>query len=175
MTYFVYEETLQADALALVAAKMRSALMVEGELPEDGLAALEGDGQDMFVALARQLTQGSVQDGRSLEALFAQAQAVEAEADGYLVQGNWETPDHVKRDAVLTLPGTTFEQGALEEEGLDLWRQVFTDKVEPDGKEGVEPDTAANGRMINFDELARLVGRPRRRQKPVPEGQLALF
>ena len=175
VTYFVYEETLQADALALVAAKMRSALMVEGELPEDGLAALEGDGQDMFVALARQLTQGSVQDGRSLEALFAQAQAVEAADGGYLVEGTWETPKDAKPEAVLALPGTTFEQGALEEEGLDLWRQVFTDKVEPDGKEGVEPDTAANGRMINFDELARLVGRPRRRQKPVPEGQLALF
>src|SRR5262249_18018460 len=52
VTHLVYGDTLQADALALVAAKVRSSLMVEGDLPEDGLAAVEADGQDMFVALA---------------------------------------------------------------------------------------------------------------------------
>ena len=56
VTHLVYGGTLQADALALVAAKMRSALMVDGELPEDGLAALEGDGQDTILALARRRT-----------------------------------------------------------------------------------------------------------------------
>lgn len=175
VTYFVYEETLQADALALVAAKMRSALMVEGELPEDGLAALEGDGQDMFVALARQLTEGSVQDGQSLEALFAQAQAVEAEADGYLIEGTWEAPDDVRRDAVLAPPVPLFELNVSEAEGVELWRQVFAGNVEANGKEGVDPGVAANGRVIDFDELAQLVRRPRRRQQPVPDGQLALF
>jgi len=72
VTYLVYEGTLQAEALALVAAKMRSSLMIEGELPEDGLAALEGDGQDVFVNLARRLTDECTGDGQSLEALFAQ-------------------------------------------------------------------------------------------------------
>ncbi|MFN8475529.1 MAG: hypothetical protein U0822_25320 [Anaerolineae bacterium] len=175
VNYFVYEETLQADALALVAAKVRSALMVEGELPEDGLAALEGDGQDMFVALARQLTEGGVQDGQSLEALFAQARAVEAEADGYLVEGTWEAPDDVGPYAVLTAPGPQFEPDAPGEESVGLWRQVFAGKVEADANESVEQNVAANGRVIDFDELAQLVRRPRRRRKPVPEGQLVLF
>ena len=175
VTYFVYEETLQAEALALVAAKMRSALMVEGELPEEGLAALEGDGQDMFVALARQLTEGRVQDGQSLEALFAQAQAVEADADGYLVEGVWEAPDDVGPAAVLTSPGPRFEPDTSGEEATDLWQQVFAGKVELDGRENVEQRAATNGRVIDFDELAQLVRQPRRRQKPVPEGQLALF
>ena len=34
-----YRNTLQADALTLVAQKLQSSLAVEGELPEDGLAA----------------------------------------------------------------------------------------------------------------------------------------
>ena len=34
-----YRNTLQADALQLVAKKLHSSLAVEGELPEDGLAA----------------------------------------------------------------------------------------------------------------------------------------
>ncbi len=40
----VHDRTLQAEALSLVAAKARASLMVEGGLPEEGLAALEGDG-----------------------------------------------------------------------------------------------------------------------------------
>lgn len=55
------------------------------------------------------------------------------------------------------------------------WRQVFTGKVEADGKEDVEQRTTTNGRVIDFDELAQLVRRPRRRQKPAPEGQMVLF
>ena len=41
---------MQAEALALVAAKLRASLAVEGELPADGLAALEGDGADVVLA-----------------------------------------------------------------------------------------------------------------------------
>jgi hypothetical protein len=91
VTFLVYEGTLQAEALALVAAKMRSALMVEGELPADGLAALEGDTQDIFVVLARRLAEQSAGNGPLLEGLFAQARAKEAEADGYLATGAWQT------------------------------------------------------------------------------------
>ncbi len=70
VTFLVYQGRLHAEALALVAAKMHSALMVEGELPEDGLAALEGGGQDVFLALARQLTEESGGRGQLLETLF---------------------------------------------------------------------------------------------------------
>lgn len=174
VTYLVYEETLQADALALVAAKMRSALMVEGELPEEGLAALEGDGQDMVVALARQLTEGGVQDGQSLEALFAQTQAVEAEADGYLVEGVWEQTDEAGANVPLVSP-TRFDLDVPDQRPLDLWPTVFAAELPSNGKEDVKPDVEAQGRMVDFDELARMVRRPRRRGKPVPEGQLALF
>ena len=39
VVFMAYRNTLQADALKLVAKKLQSSLAVEGELPEDGLAA----------------------------------------------------------------------------------------------------------------------------------------
>src|SRR5207302_8852341 len=76
VTFLTYAGTLQAEALGLVAAKTRASLAVEGELPEEGLAALDGDGGDVYLALARRLVAvGDGTDGRapSLEALFAEA------------------------------------------------------------------------------------------------------
>jgi hypothetical protein len=65
VTFLVYAQTLQADALGLIAAKVRSALTMEGELPENGLAALEGDNHDVFLALARRLIEPDGADGPS--------------------------------------------------------------------------------------------------------------
>ena len=45
--------TSRANALQLVAKKLQSSLAVEGELPEDGLAAYGDDGDDLILALAR--------------------------------------------------------------------------------------------------------------------------
>ena len=61
--------TLQADTLKLVAKKLQSSLAVEGELPEDGLAAFGDDGDDMMLALARQIVSGEETDadGESVE------------------------------------------------------------------------------------------------------------
>ena len=44
VVFMSYKNTLQADALKLVAKKLQSSLAVEGELPEDGLAAYGDDG-----------------------------------------------------------------------------------------------------------------------------------
>ena len=49
VVFMSYRNTLQADALKLVAKKMQSSLAVEGELPEDGLAAYGDDGDDMMM------------------------------------------------------------------------------------------------------------------------------
>ena len=53
-----YRNTLQADALQLVAKKLQSSLAVEGELPEDGLAAYGDEGDDLMLALARKIVAG---------------------------------------------------------------------------------------------------------------------
>ena len=89
--YMAYRGTLQADALKLVAKKLQSSLAVEGELPEDGLAAYGDDGDDLMMALARQVVSGDAQeDTETLEAVFAQARDAEATAEEYLVDDGWQ-------------------------------------------------------------------------------------
>ena len=58
VVFMSYRNTLQADALKLVAKKLQSSLAVEGELPEDGLAAYGDDGDDLMMALARKIVSG---------------------------------------------------------------------------------------------------------------------
>ena len=47
VVFMAYRNTLQADALKLVAKKLQSSLAVEGELPEDGLAAYGDAGDEL--------------------------------------------------------------------------------------------------------------------------------
>ena len=58
VVFMSYRGTLQADALKLVAKKLQSSLAIEGELPEDGLAAFGDDGDDLMMALARRIVSG---------------------------------------------------------------------------------------------------------------------
>lgn len=146
---------------------MRSALMVEGELPEDGLAVLEGDGQDVFLSLARRLAEQSAGDGQSLEALFAQARQSEMEAEDYLVDGEWEVE-------TARSSGAGSPSWPVNGEAADLWRRIFTG--EPANAAAVrEVPAGPHSRVVSFEELERLVRRPKLRRKSIPEGQLALF
>ena len=79
VVFMAYRNTLQADALKLVAQKLQSSLAVEGELPEDGLAAYGDDGDDLLLALARRIVAGE-EDAGSVESVFEQARQVAAEA-----------------------------------------------------------------------------------------------
>ena len=94
-----YRNTLQADALKLVAKKLQSSLAVEGELPEDGLAAYGDEGDDLMLALARKIVAGEEDDG-SVESVFAQAQQVVADAEALLVDEEWAAPGPVPVEAV---------------------------------------------------------------------------
>ena len=94
VVFMAYRNTLQADALQLVAKKLQSSLAVEGELPEDGLAAYGDDGDDLMLALARKIVAGEEDDG-SVESVFAQAQQVAAEAETLLVDAEWAAPEPV--------------------------------------------------------------------------------
>ena len=81
-----YRGTLQSDALKLVAKKLQSSLAVEGELPEDGLAAYGDDGDDLMLALARKIVNG---EEESVEEVFAQARVAEALSEELLVDEGW--------------------------------------------------------------------------------------
>ena len=91
VVFMSYRNTLQADALKLVAKKMQSSLAVEGELPEDGLAAYGDDGDDMMMALARKIVSGDEEDeAETMEEVFAQARNAENEAEELLVDDGWK-------------------------------------------------------------------------------------
>ena len=91
VVFMSYRNTLQADALKLVAKKMQSSLAVEGELPEDGLAAYGDDGDDMMMALARKIVSGDEEDeAETMEEVFAQARNAESEAEELLVDDGWK-------------------------------------------------------------------------------------
>ena len=93
VVFMAYRNTLQADALKLVAKKLQSSLAVEGELPEDGLAAFGDDGDDLMLALARQIVNGDETDadGESVEDVFAKVRDAEASAEEFLVDDGWKT------------------------------------------------------------------------------------
>ncbi len=79
--YFAYTGTLQAQALALVAKKLKSSLAVEGELVEEGLASHGDEGDDLLLSLARSLTERVDSNVGSLEALFAGVRQTEGEIE----------------------------------------------------------------------------------------------
>ena len=92
VVFMAYRNTLQADALTLVAKKLQSSLAVEGELPEDGLAAFGDDGDDLMLALARKIVAGD-EDAGSVESVFEEARRVAAEAEALLVDEDWHAPE----------------------------------------------------------------------------------
>ena len=104
VVFMAYRNTLQADALKLVAKKLQSSLAVEGELPEDGLAAYGDEGDDLMLALARKIVAGE-EDAGSVESVFAQAQQVAAEAEALLVDTEWAAPEPVTAEAVAVGAG----------------------------------------------------------------------
>ena len=96
VVFMSYKNTLQADALKLVAKKLQSSLAVEGELPEDGLAAYD-DGDDLMMALARKIVSGDEEEDETVEAVFAQARDAEASAEEYLVDDGWKVASKSSR------------------------------------------------------------------------------
>ncbi len=71
VVYLAYRGTLQAQALSLVAKKLKASLAIEGELGDEGLSTFGDDGEDLLMALARSLTERVESSDESLESLFA--------------------------------------------------------------------------------------------------------
>ncbi len=90
VVYMAYRNTLQADALKLVAKKLQSSLAVEGELPEDGLAAFGDDGDDLMMALARKIVSGEGEEAETVEQVFVQTRDAESAAEELLVDDGWK-------------------------------------------------------------------------------------
>ena len=93
-----YRNSLQANALKLVAKKLQSSLAVEGELPEDGLAAYGNEDDDLMMALARQIVSGEVEETASVEEVFAQARDAESISEEFLVDQDWRADEPEPED-----------------------------------------------------------------------------
>ena len=127
VVFMAYRNTLQADALQLVAKKLQSSLAVEGELPEDGLAAYGDDGDDLMLALARKIVAGE-EDAGSVESVFAQAQQVAAEAEALLVDAEWAATEPVVVEVHANGNGHTAVPvgGEAEDETPERQRSLFS-------------------------------------------------
>ncbi len=107
VVFMSYRNTLQADALKLVAKKLQSSLAVEGELPEDGLAAYGDDGDDLMMALARKIVSGDEEEETdTVEEAFAQARNAESEAEEYLVDDGWKVVEVEPESVAVNGNGT---------------------------------------------------------------------
>ena len=125
VVFMAYRNTLQADALKLVAKKLQSSLAVEGELPEDGLAAYGDDGDDLMMALARKIVSGEEEDEtETVESVFAQARDAEATAEEYLVDDDWKAVEiepeaiAVNGNGANSLPRTGYGGNGHHDDGI---------------------------------------------------------
>lgn len=139
----VYDRSMEARGLQLIASKIKSSLMVEGKLPGEGLAAFDqsdgpGGQGDLLLELARSVLadeDGGARDvAGSLEATFRELATVEKEHDSYigevkvptvLVEEDLEPPGNepkgqVHLDDVVALSELTQPVGtALDSAGSD--------------------------------------------------------
>ena len=72
---------------------------MEGELPEDGLAAYGDDGDDLMMALARKIVSGDEEEdgAETVEEVFARARGAEATAEELLVDDGWKPIESLPR------------------------------------------------------------------------------
>ncbi len=125
VVFMSYRNTLQADALKLVAKKLQSSLAVEGELPEDGLAAYGDDGDDLMMALARKIVSGDEEDAddETVEDAFAQARDAEASAEELLVDDGWKAVE-IEPEAVAVNGNGTNGHHANGHDPFDIGKTV---------------------------------------------------
>jgi hypothetical protein len=99
--------TMQTAALALVAAKLRASLMAEGELPVEGLAALEGDRSAVVLALARRLVQPAPPRIAFARSALCRGAPARLSGEDLLVDDDWDagsSPGGVGRRPTARVP-----------------------------------------------------------------------
>ena len=113
--YMAYAESIQAEALNLIARKMKTSLAIEGDLPDDGLSAFGDDGKDLMYSLARKLLDADGPDDADLfgsnptqtlniDQLLADAQAAQDDSDQLLVDDDWPLPPPIPKPDLPLIP-----------------------------------------------------------------------
>ena len=173
VVFMAYRNTLQADALKLVAQKLQSSLAVEGELPDDGLAAYGDDGDDLMLALARKLVASDEDsDAETVEEIFAQAQQVAADGESLLVDDSWrpveptpevptiiELPKVEVEPAAAVIPCSHHTGAAPQQRDLFSWAEFLSDESKPTKnrrRKKVEPSTSLFDWALEQEQQAGL-------------------
>jgi len=123
--YLTYLSTMQEKALSLMAAKMETALAVEGDLSDKGLVALAEGDNSMLIELARTLVGQPETPG--LEKVWQSYQKQAMQADAFL-------GDETLVETV-TQTTTTITQG--DRQATVTVTRVVRGKVYPKGKVGI--------------------------------------
>jgi len=121
VVYLAYRGTLQAQALTLVAKKLKASLAVEGELGDDGLSSFGDDDEDLLMALARSLTERVETNDESLEGLFAEFRESERRLEVALHTNETESPSLLPATASTALdePGSALPLPVRTSQGAD--------------------------------------------------------
>ena len=178
VVFMAYRNSLQADALKLVAKKLQSSLAVKGELPEDGLAAYGDDDDGLMMALTRQNISGE-EDEESVEAVFARSRNAKSVSEELLVEDGWhaveaepEVVDVHRNGAGVTVEEATNGHAAEPQEARGTQRSLFSwaefmaeEPVEPQGRSG-----KAKPSSLSLFEWA-LVSKREREEEPAGAGR----
>ena len=137
--YFAYEETIQEDALHLVAAKVAAALRVNGDtVGDDSLADLDDLTSGDLVATLAKIITGDVQiEAHSLQQAFAEANASLRQANTLI--GEYSVVDDGEDDEPVP---------ALEMIGQQPVLSTSTSSAQAPSK-GALPTIAGNGQSVN--------------------------
>jgi hypothetical protein len=134
--FMAYQETLQEKGLRLIAAKVRSALAVEGELLDTGISAFNED-QDFFLQLARSIVEREPDRAMVLDGGIAHQSGMEAALDRFLSgeESIVEEPISANGNGAVTRPPEPEATRTTDDpRGLEPKRQapLFTSQEAPD-------------------------------------------
>jgi SNF2 family DNA or RNA helicase len=123
--YLIYEDTIQEQALKLIALKHKCSLAIEGELLDDGLAAYNSTDNDFFYELARNIVD-NVRIDESIDNLWAQIKSAEQNnsvllADILTACSNRPTIEELRQKSI-GLRKTAARRKSVHPGQLSLWR-----------------------------------------------------
>ncbi len=176
VVFMAYRNTLQADALKLVAQKLQSSLAVEGELPKEGLAAFGDDGDDLMMALAKRIVDGEEDGAETIEEVFAMARAAEGEAEELLVDAAWKTVE--TEPETVAVGGNGHQPDGrhapfIAEPTVEVVQTDGRTRPDVDGRQD-EPVEAVQSLFSWAEFMDEPVETKRRRRKPRP-ASLSMF
>lgn len=149
--FLTYEDTMQLQAINLIARKTQASLALEGDLPEEGLAVFNAADEDIIVSLARQMLQEAEDPNNpaataaSLEAILRNSQEQQAQANELIAAAGW----HVVPPLPPRPPSPFAFNGAHQDVSAeDRWNLEFLKAMTP--TEFHNQDDARQSSLFDF-------------------------